>query len=153
MTETHLEKRLIGYPRVSTYGQTSESQLAQLSRGWLSGRNTASTASKIELVGRDQRWRRSAVLLRHRMVGSTLHHQAGRDSVRGGLERCLIRAQARFLVYLGARIPEQQAKNIGGADLNGKTEKSAGTPNAMPLLTDCSGVLAVIICSSDRNPL
>jgi hypothetical protein len=60
MTETHLEKRLIGYPRVSTYGQTSESQLAQLSRGWLSGRNTASTASKIELVGRDQRWRRSA---------------------------------------------------------------------------------------------
>jgi hypothetical protein len=183
MTETHLEKRLIGYPRVSTYGQTSESQLAQLSRGWLSGRNTASTASKIELVGRDQRWRRSAVLLRHRMVGSTLHHQAGRDGdsehlsdarivkavihvadgpdhampagarVRGGLERCLIRAQARFLVYLGARIPEQQAKNIGGADLNGKTEKSAGTPNAMPLLTDCSGVLAVIICSSDRNPL
>ena len=33
--------------------------------------------------------------------------------VRGGLERCLIRAQARFLVYLGARIPEQ---NLGGAD-------------------------------------
>ena len=75
------------------------------------------------------------------MVGSTLHHQAGRDGdsehlsdarivkavihfadgpdhamlagarVRGGLERCLIRAQARFLVYLGARIPEQ---NLGG---------------------------------------
>jgi DNA invertase Pin-like site-specific DNA recombinase len=30
MTETHPEKWLFGYARVSTYGQTLDSQLAQL---------------------------------------------------------------------------------------------------------------------------
>jgi hypothetical protein len=30
MTEPHPEKRLIGYARVSTYGQTLDSQLEQL---------------------------------------------------------------------------------------------------------------------------
>jgi DNA invertase Pin-like site-specific DNA recombinase len=30
MVETHPEKRLIGYARVSTYGQTFDSQLEQL---------------------------------------------------------------------------------------------------------------------------
>src|SRR5262249_57799888 len=35
----------------------------------------------------------------------------GRARVGGGLERRMVRAQARFLVYLGARIPEQ---NLGG---------------------------------------
>jgi hypothetical protein len=47
-TETNLEKRLIGYPRVSIYGQTFESQLAQLRAAGCSGRKIASTASKIE---------------------------------------------------------------------------------------------------------
>ena len=43
MTQTHP-----GYPCVSTYGHTFESQLAQLRAAGCSGRNIASTASKIE---------------------------------------------------------------------------------------------------------
>ena len=35
----------------------------------------------------------------------------GRARVGGGLERRLVRAQARFLIDLGARIPEE---NLGG---------------------------------------
>ena len=45
---THPEERLIGYPRVSTYGQTFESQLAQLRAAGGNGRNIASAASQIE---------------------------------------------------------------------------------------------------------
>jgi hypothetical protein len=48
MTETHPEKRIIGYPRASTYGQTFDSQLAQLRAAGCSSRNIASTVSKIE---------------------------------------------------------------------------------------------------------
>ena len=48
MIETHPEKRLIGYHRVSTYGQTFESQLAELRAAGCSGRNIVSTASQIE---------------------------------------------------------------------------------------------------------
>jgi len=56
MAETHLEKRLIGYTRVSTYGQTLDSQLEQLRAAGCGSRNiyrekvTGARANRRELL-------------------------------------------------------------------------------------------------------
>src|SRR5947209_12097204 len=56
MVETHPEKRLIGYARVSTYGQTLDSQLDQLRAAGCSSRNiyrekvTGTRADRRELL-------------------------------------------------------------------------------------------------------
>jgi DNA invertase Pin-like site-specific DNA recombinase len=56
MTETHPEKRLIGYARVSTYGQTLDTQLDQLRAAGCSSRNiyrekvTGARADRRELL-------------------------------------------------------------------------------------------------------
>src|SRR3954467_2067320 len=56
MTETHPEKRLIGYARVSTYGQTLDSQLEQLRKAGCASRNiyrekvTGARADRRELL-------------------------------------------------------------------------------------------------------
>jgi DNA invertase Pin-like site-specific DNA recombinase len=56
MVETHPEKRLIGYARVSTYGQTLDSQLEQLRGAGCGGRNiyrekvTGARADRRELL-------------------------------------------------------------------------------------------------------
>jgi hypothetical protein len=39
MVETHLEKRLFGYARASTYGKTFDSQLEQLRAAGCNSRN------------------------------------------------------------------------------------------------------------------
>jgi DNA invertase Pin-like site-specific DNA recombinase len=57
MTETHLEKRLVGYARVSPYGQTLGSQLEQLRAAGCNSRNiyrekvTGARADRRELTG------------------------------------------------------------------------------------------------------
>src|SRR6201986_145181 len=56
MTETHPENRLIGYARVSTYGQTLDAQLEQLRKAGCSSRNiyrekvTGARADRRELL-------------------------------------------------------------------------------------------------------
>ena len=55
MNETHPEKRLLGYARVSTYGQTLDSQLEQLREAGCTSRNifrekvTGASADRREL--------------------------------------------------------------------------------------------------------
>jgi DNA invertase Pin-like site-specific DNA recombinase len=39
MAETHREQRLVGYARISTYGQTLDNQLKQLRAARCSNRN------------------------------------------------------------------------------------------------------------------
>ena len=73
MPKTHSEKRLLGYARVSTYGQTLDAQLEQLRKAGCSSRNiyrekvTGARADRREL---------------NRMLGKLAAGRAGREGFR-----------------------------------------------------------------------
>jgi hypothetical protein len=62
-------------------------------------------------------------------------HNAGERLVEKPMQRFFDPGQG-ILMDAVEQATVDETQNIGGADLNGKTEKSAGTPIAMPLLTD-----------------
>jgi hypothetical protein len=64
-------------------------------------------------------------------------HNAGERSIEKPMQ-CLLDVVKVVLMDAVEQATVDQAKSIGVADLNGKAEKSAGTPNAMPLPTDGS---------------
>jgi hypothetical protein len=68
-------------------------------------------------------------------------HSAGERSIEKPMQRFLDLVKVVLMDAVEQAVVDQ-AKNIGGADLNSKTEKSAGTPIAMPLLADCTTRLA-----------
>src|ERR1700746_1493826 len=110
MVETHPEKRLIGYARVSTYGQTLDSQLEQLRAAGCSSRNiyrekvTGARADRREL---------------NRMLGKLAPGQRERDLLPRIDDRERNEKIVRFDIALQIGITDQDDRSVARIDNDG----------------------------------
>src|SRR3984893_15015143 len=97
MTETHPEKRLIGYARVSTYGQTPDSPLEQLRAAGCSSRNMSRETKGCRRADRRERNRMLGKLAPGDVVTVTRIDRLARSTFDlFGIVKRIVDAKAQF---------------------------------------------------------